>query len=232
MSSERIQHRHFISDTTRMSQRKSLVKVGAVTAGFLALAAFIAAAFMLSPELQAFAADTVGSIDIIDESIQSVDIKNGQVKNADLAASAVTSGKLKDGEVKTADISNGAVTESKLSSSFIVHRTLLDDAGGNAAGWNPDGVAWFFIISDPAFDVQKSTVFINVDDKNTPTGCTVDLRGASGGNNFVMTCLLEPINGARLDYVIVTMPSTSLPASATASSATSEDITQYWKDSK
>src|SRR5574339_192699 len=100
MSSDRIKHRHSISDTARMSTRKSLVKVRAVTAGFLALATFIAVAFMSSPELQAFAANTVGSIDIIDESIQSVDIKNGQVKNADLAASAVTSGKIKDGEVK------------------------------------------------------------------------------------------------------------------------------------
>ncbi|MGI0016792.1 MAG: hypothetical protein ACREBU_25510, partial [Nitrososphaera sp.] len=52
-------------------------------------AAFMAGAFLASPELRAYAANTVGSVDIIDESIQSVDIKNGQVKAADIGVDAV-----------------------------------------------------------------------------------------------------------------------------------------------
>ena len=36
-----------------------------------------------------YAADTIGSVDIIDESILSLDLKNGEVKTADLAASVV-----------------------------------------------------------------------------------------------------------------------------------------------
>jgi hypothetical protein len=58
-------------------------------------AAFIAGAFITSPELRAYAANTVGSSDIIDESIQSVDIKNGQVKAADIATDAVSGDELK-----------------------------------------------------------------------------------------------------------------------------------------
>jgi hypothetical protein len=62
----------------------------------------------------AYAAATIGSGQIIDESIKSQDIKNGEVKNADLGTDAVGSGKISDGQVKAADIANGAVTSDKL----------------------------------------------------------------------------------------------------------------------
>ena len=61
--------------------------------GFI-LAAFIAGAFIASPELRAYAASTVGSADIIDGSIQSIDIGNGQVKAADIATDAVGAAEL------------------------------------------------------------------------------------------------------------------------------------------
>src|SRR4051794_31159706 len=62
----------------------------------------------------AYAAATIGSGQIIDESIKSQDIKNGEVKNADLGTDAVGSGKISDGQVKAADIANGAITSDKL----------------------------------------------------------------------------------------------------------------------
>ena len=52
-------------------------------------AAFVAGSFVASPELRAFAANTVGSTDIINESIMSEDIKNSQVKASDIAVDAV-----------------------------------------------------------------------------------------------------------------------------------------------
>src|SRR6185503_2196767 len=61
--------------------------------GFI-LAAFIAGAFVASPELRAYAANTVGSADIIDGSIRSIDIGNGQVKAADIATDAVGAAEL------------------------------------------------------------------------------------------------------------------------------------------
>ena len=57
--------------------------------GGIISAAFVAGAFIASPELRAYAANTIGSADIIDESIQSVDIKNSQVKASDIATDAV-----------------------------------------------------------------------------------------------------------------------------------------------
>ena len=70
------------------------LKIGAVIA-----AAFIAGAFAASPELRAYAANTVFSTDIVD----------GEVKTPDLAANAVTAAKVKDGEIKAADIATDAV---------------------------------------------------------------------------------------------------------------------------
>ena len=78
------------------------------------VAVFVAGSFIASPELRAFAANTVGSADIIDESIQSVDIGNGQVKTADLGGNAVTAAKIKDGEVKAAEIATDAVGADEL----------------------------------------------------------------------------------------------------------------------
>ena len=67
-------------------------------------AAFVAGSFAASPELRAYAANTVFSTDIVD----------GQVKTADLGASAVTAAKIKDGEVKAAEIAADAVGGSEL----------------------------------------------------------------------------------------------------------------------
>lgn len=57
--------------------------------GGIIVAAFITGAFVASPELRAYAASTIGSDDIINESIRSEDIKNGQVKASDIATDAV-----------------------------------------------------------------------------------------------------------------------------------------------
>lgn len=76
--------------------------------------AFVAGSFVASPELRAYAANTIGSADIIDESIQSIDIKNGEVKAADIASNAITAAKIKDGEVKAAEIATDAVGAAEL----------------------------------------------------------------------------------------------------------------------
>ena len=61
--------------------------------------AFVAGSFIASPELRAYAANTVFSSDIVD----------GEVKTADLGNNSVTAGKIKDGEVKAAEIATDAV---------------------------------------------------------------------------------------------------------------------------
>lgn len=62
----------------------------------------------------AYAANTIGSSDIIDESIQSVDLKNGQVKGADIASNSITSNRIYPGSVTNTDIGAGAVDGAKV----------------------------------------------------------------------------------------------------------------------
>lgn len=75
-----------------------------LTVVLVAAVSLVVGAFVASPELRAYAANTVGSADIIDNSILSADIKNGEVKNIDLGTDAVTTTKIKNGNITGADI--------------------------------------------------------------------------------------------------------------------------------
>jgi hypothetical protein len=89
----------------------------------------------------AYAANTIGSDDIIDESIQSVDIKNGQVRsadivnagvgNVDLGVDAVTGTNVLDGAVGNTDLASNAVTSAKVANNTL---TTADIAGADVNG--------------------------------------------------------------------------------------------------
>ena len=57
----------------------------------------------------AYAADTIGSSDVINESLLSEDFKNGEVKNSDIKNGSVTSLKINNGSVLNAEIGANAV---------------------------------------------------------------------------------------------------------------------------
>lgn len=80
----------------------------------------------------AYAANTIGSHDIIDESIQSVDIKNGQVKSSDLVANAVKSGKIANGGVRNGDLAAGAVNGNSVLDDSLFSQDLATDSVGSA----------------------------------------------------------------------------------------------------
>src|SRR5215217_6129909 len=91
-----------------MSASKRIVRhVRANVVAYLAL-------FIALGGTSAYAANTIGSADIIDESIQSVDLKNGEVKNGDIGGNQVTTTKIKAGNVGNSDLADGAVTGAKL----------------------------------------------------------------------------------------------------------------------
>ena len=131
------------------------------TIGALLVAALFVGA-IAAPELRAFAAAVIGSADIIDESILSVDIKNGEVKNSDLATDAVTGAKIKNLSIKTSDLGDSIVTSGKIKDGTIQRHDIASgvlprgatsviygtcyiniraDAGGFSYGWcNVPGV--------------------------------------------------------------------------------------------
>jgi hypothetical protein len=78
----------------------------------------------------AYAANTIGSDDIIDESIQSVDIKNGEVKTPDLLGNAVNSAKIANGAVANADLAPGAVDSTSVLDESLTSADLATDSVG------------------------------------------------------------------------------------------------------
>ncbi len=87
----------------------------------------------------AYAANTIGSDDIIDESIQSVDLKNGEVKTADLGANAVGASKVANESLTLSDIagaaSNGAISLSGIPNGRCSQVTF--GVGGAQVGDSP-----------------------------------------------------------------------------------------------
>jgi hypothetical protein len=87
-----------------MSASKRIVRhVRANVVAYLAL-------FVALGGTSAYAANTIGSADIIDDSILTQDLKNGQVKSQDLATDAVGSTKIVDDNILGRDVRNQTIT--------------------------------------------------------------------------------------------------------------------------
>jgi hypothetical protein len=89
--------------------------------------------------------------------------------------------------------------------------TVLDNAAGNALGWNPDGVDRFFMIAEPEIGTIDSPFFIIEitsglgEPLSAVQGCEVD--GHSGMNDvFEIVCEHVPPGGAELHYVVGNLP--------------------------
>jgi|SRR5205809_7409040 len=130
--------------------------------GGIVVAAFIAGAFVASPELRAYAAATVTSADIVDGTIQSIDIGTGQVKNSDIGASAVTNSKIGNSAVTSSKIADGAIGYADVSRNLIAveHRK---DCNCGGTGWDPDGTSSVQLLYDSRI-TPNSTVAITVVD--------------------------------------------------------------------
>jgi hypothetical protein len=89
--------------------------------GLLAVA-FVAGSFATSPELRAFAANTVFSTDIVD----------GEVKTSDLAAAAVTAPKLGANAVNSAKVADNSITAPDIGANAVGASEIATDAVGAA----------------------------------------------------------------------------------------------------
>jgi len=104
--------------------------------------------------------------------------------------------------------------------SYIISKTLNDDAAGHSHGWNPDGnTAENFIINDNQVTPTKFVHIISVEDPNTEVICGGDTLVLRQGQ-FKFSCNIEIPNGDPLHYIIINVPTqviTSLSASYSAS---------------
>ena len=101
-----IGHRRFRSRVTYANVASSLALFVAVSTG------------------GAYAANTIGSADVIDESLQTQDLQNGQVKNLDLGADSVTFGKIQNGTITNADYANNSVSSAKIADGGVGNADL------------------------------------------------------------------------------------------------------------
>jgi hypothetical protein len=81
--------------------------------------------------------------------------------------------------------------------------SLRDDAGGNALGWNPDGVATTFTIL--ASEVSGfDTGFVSIMPLTASARqCVVDTFGKG---LFRVGCSVAPSNGSQLHYLVTNLP--------------------------
>jgi hypothetical protein len=81
----------------------------------------------------AYAANTIGSSDIIDESILTQDIKNAEVKASEIAAGAVNTDKIANGQVLSGDVrddtlANGGLAASDLGPGSVGPSEVIDNS--------------------------------------------------------------------------------------------------------
>jgi hypothetical protein len=119
-----------------------------------------------------------------------------QVGNAQIAPGAVT----------TSKIATGAVGKTDVAESFMKKVTVLDDAAGNAVGWNPDGSTVDFDISESvAVGVDSTYINLYIYFGGIPItpACRVITIGTG---NFDFHCDSPPPDGSELQYVVENLP--------------------------
>jgi hypothetical protein len=100
-------------------------------------------------------------------------------------------------DAKASDLQNNVPVK-------IFIRHLQDDAAGNAAGWNPDGVNAAFIILDGVVN-EFSVLSLTVNDGGgSSSDCHLVVWGEDAGQivGFKMLCDGSIYNGATLNYTV------------------------------
>jgi hypothetical protein len=124
-----------------------------------------------------------------------------QIGTDGIANGAVTSQKIADGEI----------TSTKPAESFMKRVILIDNAAGNARGWDPDGVDTSFTISEPAitcfnFSVACTfpSIFVfslgNINHFCDVVGIAFDTK------TFSIGCSSAPADNDELHYAVENLP--------------------------
>lgn len=106
--------------------------------------------------------------------------------------------------VGSTEITDGTIAKADVNTGFIKVGNLADDAGGNAAGWNPGASKTFTITADAASVGDNSVISVSLGNNTAASVCSVSTRTAA--TNFVVTCGTAdaaPADGATLQYVII-----------------------------
>jgi hypothetical protein len=118
----------------------------------------------------------------------------------------VSSSMIANGAVSSAKIADGAVSPTDVSKSFVKIVEVNDTPGGNAVGWNPDGVDTFFVITDPDIISEPFGPWSSYVDAVT-TGDTPTCKASAVIDGaFHFTCETPPPDFRTLHYMVITGP--------------------------
>jgi hypothetical protein len=155
----------------------------------------------------AYAADTIGSSDVINESLLSEDIKNGQIFAVDMHNDSVVARTVLDGSLGTGDIANSSLTGSDVATGGLTGSDVATGSlsGADVAADSLDGAD----ISESSLDVRAmgckgglvqafarvkgssevpsayTDSSTHVDTRSNCAGGTVQVRRESTGQYFV-----------------------------------------------
>jgi hypothetical protein len=120
-----------------------------------------------------------------------------------------TSGPFIIKSITSSDIADITITGSDISPSFMVRKTLNDDAAGNAAGWNPDNDDAVFRIQDDDISGPIDRIYVVATILAENPFCRVDLwraEPAPDTPDIFIDCDGPPPEGTALHYVITKLP--------------------------
>jgi hypothetical protein len=126
----------------------------------------------------AYAAGTIDSEDVIDDSLLSVDIKNGQVRGVDLGSNSVNSGKVIDNSLHSVDVHNG---------------TLAPDDLKRGAAARGNGVLTQACISDSNCTLERNHSVTSITRLETGTYC-IKVAGADPATDTIVAGLENTIH--------------------------------------
>ena len=101
-------------------------------------------------------------------------------------------------------IADNSITSTKPAESFMKKVNVLDNAAGNAVGWNPNNVVTNFNILEDGVIGGGDDSFVSVIvASGTNLQCQTNIVFPDG---FQFTCDTAPSDGARLEYMVVNLP--------------------------
>jgi hypothetical protein len=138
-----------------------------------------------------------------------------------------TGGGTIDGPTTSSSFIIKTIAGNDISPSFMLRKTLKDDAAGHAHGWDPNGATTALVVSDSDIDIQNAA-----DLDKTFISILVYLSGQTVcGVNFItdgaftINCSQGIFDGAELHYVITKLPPHLITSSASATQfALSQDL--------
>jgi hypothetical protein len=109
-------------------------------------------------------------------------------------------------KVGSSDLADGSVTSTKPADSFMKRVTVLDNAAGNAVGWNPPANGFTIVEPDLSINPRNPFLIVEVTDFNGnpqegfacfPTGHVATVRPT-----FAIVCNEIIPYGFELQYVV------------------------------